>query len=219
MRNLDLVTVFGLLEPTPVPTEEDVVQKCYTLDSFTVSLKGPVATLECRCQRTAPYRLAHSDLGRIHPASGWYACPICLNELRNARTASDKIGVWFVQNRPSLTKDQHLYLPKVFQRLVDTEENVIMRPKRFVYSKFYNVELTRRDKVLSTCGDPHCVNPYHMMVAASSATKMTPDMKQDAYSWFLKNISPRVVQQLLEIKYNRSFSLRTITNLKKSLPA
>lgn len=217
MNPLDLVTVFGLLEPTPVKPLRPVVQRTYTLDSFIVHDDGDTAALNCKCCRSEPYLLASADLGRIHPALGLFACSICLNELRNARTPSDKIAVWFLQNRPSIAKDQHLYLPNTFQRLVDTEEGVIMRPRRFVYAKFFNVVLQQRDKVLNTCGDPQCVNPYHMMIAASTAAKMTPDMKKDVHSWFTNKVNPRTIQQLLEIKYNRSFSLRTITNLKKSL--
>jgi hypothetical protein len=219
MRSLDLVTVFGLLEPAPVTQSDTEVQKTYSLDSFLVEVRGHAADLSCKCLRTPPYRLATADLGRLHPASGLFACPVCLNELRNARTPSDRIAVWFAQNRPSIAKDQHLYLPKTFQRLVDTDGSVVMRPRRFVYSKFFNIELQQRDKVLNTCGDPQCINPYHMMVAASSATKMTPDMKKDVQSWLTKNVSPRVIQQMLEIKYSHSFSLKTITNLRRSLPA
>ena len=219
MRSLDLVAVFGLLEPAPIEAPDPVVQKTYTLDSFAVSIHEGVVSFECACKRSEPYLLAVADLDRIHPPSGHYACALCLNELRNARTTAERVAVWFLQNRPSIAKDQHLYLPETFKRLIDAEEGVIMRPRRFVYAKFHNVALTQRDKVLSTCGDPHCVNPYHMMLAASSATKMTPDMKKDVQTWHSNQVSPRVIQQLLEIKYSRSFSLRTITNLKKSLPA
>lgn len=217
MTDLELTAVFGLLEPTPVKPPDPAVHRTYTLDSFAVAVHAETAVLTCRCTRSEPYWLALEDLDRIHPASGLYACAICLNELRNARTPSDQIAVWFWQNRPAITKDQHLYLPQSFQRLVDTEENVIMRPRRFVYTKFFGVALTKKDKILQTCGDPQCVNPLHMMISASAAAKLTPDMKKDVQLWLLKQTHPRVIQQLLEIKYSRSLSLRTITNLRKSL--
>lgn len=219
MHSLNLVSVFGLLEPLPAKASNSVVQKIYTLDSFTVTVHEGVAALTCRCGRSDPYWLALADMERIHPASGLYACEICLNELRNARTPSDRVAVWFNQNRPFITKDQHLYLPKAFQRLVDKKESVIMRPRRFVYSKFFGSTLTQKDKILQTCGDPSCVNPLHMMICASAATKLTPDMKEDVKSWLLHNTSPQIIRQLLEIKYNRSLSLRTITNLRKSMLA
>jgi len=41
-------------------------------------------------------------------------------------------------------------------------------------------------------------------------------MKEDVYSWIRKKISNRSIQELLREKYQKSISLRTITNLKKS---
>jgi hypothetical protein len=56
-----------------------------------------------------------------------------------------------------------------------------------------------------------------MMLAASPATKVTPEMKEDVQLWLSKNIKCSLIRQMLEVKYKRSLSLRTITNLKKSL--
>jgi hypothetical protein len=217
MSPIDLISVFGLLEPRPLQNYNQTVQRSYTLDSFVVECHGGVSKLTCKCRRTEPYALATEDLSRCHPPGGLYACWLCLNELKNARTPSDRIGVWFAQNRPSITNDQHLHLPKAFTRLVNTEDNVIMRPRRFVYAKFYNVALSQRNKVLCTCGDTICVNPYHMMLAASPATKVTPEMKKDVHLWLTKNIKCSLIREMLQTKYNKSLSLRTITNLKKSL--
>jgi hypothetical protein len=216
---MNLIAVFGLLEPHPAKPPDSVVQECYTLDSFKVEVFTETVRFTCKCQRSAPYLIALSDLRKIHPSSGLYACQTCLQELKNAKTPSDKIGVWFTQNKPSITKEAHLHLPKDFCRLVDTDKNTVMRPRRFVYSKFFNVELKRSDKILSTCSDPLCVNPYHMMLAASPAAKVTPEMKKDVYKWTMNNVNPKIMKQMLEIKYNCSLSLRTITNLKKSLLA
>ena len=218
MRSIDLVAVFGLLEPRPVPEIQPLCGKLYNLDSFTVRICGEAAQLTCKCGRYDSFYLHVSDLERSHSSIGLYACPLCLNELRNARSHSDKVAVWLTQNRPTITKDQHLYLPKCFSRLVDTKSKVIMRPMRFVYTSFFNTQLSTKDKVLRTCSDSDCVNPYHLMVTASTATKLTPDMKQDVLLWLAKKIKPQTIQQLLEAKYSRSLSARTITNLRKSLP-
>jgi hypothetical protein len=97
VRSLDLVAVFSLLEPAPVDALDPIVQKTYTLDSFTVSIHGGVASFECACRRSEPYLLAVADLDRIHPPSGHYACALCLNELRNARTTAERVAVWFLR--------------------------------------------------------------------------------------------------------------------------
>lgn len=218
MRSLELAAVFGLLEPELVPRPKGQILKTYNLDSFTVEERIDGCVYTCKCLRSEPIFLSLSDSRKVRAPTGVYACPICLNELRNARTTSDRVAVWFTQNRPSLTKDQHLYLPVSLQRLVDSKEGVIMRPRRFVYAKFFNVALKQSDKVMTTCGDANCVNPYHLMIAASPATKVTPQMKEDVQLWLTKNISCRTIQELLQTKYSRSISLKTITNLKKSLP-
>jgi hypothetical protein len=217
MSSTDLISVFGLLEPRPLKNYNQESQRSYTLDSFLVECHGGTSHLTCKCLRSKPYVLATEDLSRCHPPGGIYACSLCLSELRDARTPSDRIRVWLTQNRPSIANDQHLHLPKTFTRLVDTEDKVIMRPRRFVYAKFYDIALQQRDKVLCTCGDTLCVNPYHMMLAASPATKVTPEMKEDVQLWLSKNIKCSLIRQMLEVKYKRSLSLRTITNLKKSL--
>lgn len=219
MFNPVLVSVLGLLVQTPVDPPKGMVSKSYTLDSFRVEEYGSVASLTCKCGRHEAIHVAASDLERAHPVLGVYACPICLEELRAARSPSDKVGVWFKQNRLALTPDQHIYLPCSFARLVDSTDKTIMRPRRFVYAKFYNVTLSDADKILTTCGETECVNPYHMMLAASPATKVTPEMREDVKTWVARKIRNKTIQELLKTKYNKNLSLRTITNIKKSVLA
>lgn len=215
----DLVAIFGLLEPKILKEFNEKPVKTYALGQFKVEEGLEAARFICNCGRSKPYILAVEDLGKIYPASGSFSCSVCAEENKLATSPSDKIAAWLSQNRIYITTEQHLHLPKEFQRLFDKENSKTMRPRRFIYTKFYGVTLGKQQKILCTCGDESCFNPYHMMVAASAATKVTPDMKKDVQLWFSKNVSPRVVQQMLKIKYNHSLSLKTITNLKKSLPA
>jgi hypothetical protein len=219
MRSADLAAVFGLLESDPIPKPTGATKTQYILDSLTVEEKTDGCVYTCKCQRSLPLYLSLKDSKRIRPPLGIFACSICLNELRNARGSSDQVAVWFAQNRLALTDNQHFYLPKPLQRLVDRTEGVIMRPRRFVYAKFYGVSLNKSDKILTTCGDVNCVNPYHLMIATSPATKITPQMKEDVRLWLAKSTNSKVIRELLQTKYNLSISLKTITNLKKSLLA
>ena len=219
MPNPVLVSVLGLLVQTPVDTPNGLVSKLYTLDSFRVEEYGDVSSLTCKCGRHKAIYVATSDLQRAHPVLGLYACPICLEELRAARSPSDKVAVWFRQNRLALNPNQHIYLPCSFARLVDSTDKTIMRPRRFVYAKFYNVTLSDADKILTTCGETECVNPYHMMLAASPATIVTPEMREDVKTWVARKIRNKTIQELLRTKYNKDLSLRTITNIKKSVLA
>ena len=185
------------------------------MDSYEVKDYGDISTLTCRCERTPTEIVSSEDLLRAYPVLGFYACPLCHQETREATSPSDYITIWLRQNQRRVSKEEHLYLPKAFERLVD-RDGTIMRPRRFIFSKFYNFTLSTEDKILTTCGNKKCVNPYHMMRSLSPATKITPQMKEDVYSWIRKKISNRSIQELLREKYQKSISLRTITNLKKS---
>jgi hypothetical protein len=214
-----LIALFGLLEPKILTEFNDEELEVTHLGSFYVRSGHHAVELTCNCGRSKPYVLDKHDFTKIHPASGSFACEICVDENKNATSTSDKISVWFNQNKKNISKESHLHFPGLNQRLLDKEDKKIMRPRRFVYTKFFDVTLGKHQKILCACGDESCINPYHMMVAASAAAKVTPDMKKDVQLWFSKNVSPRVVQEMLKIKYNHSVSLKTITNLKKSLPA
>lgn len=216
--NPALISVFGLLSQTSVTKPNGPISNRYSLDSFFVEERGDAATLVCKCGRSQPFHLAVVDLERAHRVQGLYACPLCLEELKQARSPSDKVAVWFRQNRPCLTPDQHIYLPCSFARLIDATEKTVMRPRRFVFAKFNNLTLSDKDKILTTCGDAECVNPHHMMLAASPATKVTPAIREDVKTWIARHISRRRIQELVETKYNRKLSLRTITNIKNSVP-
>ena len=215
--NPTLVSVFGLTVQTSV-TEETFLGPpvTYELDSYEVKDYGVVSELTCSCSRTTPQIVASEDLLRAHRVTGFYACPTCQEEDKNAHSSSDHIAVWIAQNRTRINETEHLYLPSVFKRLVD-KEGTIMRPRRFIYSKFHGVKLSTKDKILNTCSDTQCINPYHMMHSLSPATKVTPQMKEDIHAWVHKKISNRLIQSLLTTKYHKQISLRTITNLKRSV--
>jgi hypothetical protein len=218
VTNPVLVSVFGLVVQTPLTAQkpDGDPENTYKLDAYTVEDFGSYARLTCSCGRSDPEWVATEDLARSHRVSGRFACPTCIQEDRDARSPSDQVSAWLAQNRIRVNAQDHLFLPKQFQRLVD-RDGTIMRPRRFVFSKFYDIELATRDKVLPTCGCEDCVNPYHMMRTLSPATKVTPQMKEDVRLWLTKKFSNKTIQLLLEAKYNCQLSLRTITNLKKSV--
>jgi len=215
----DLIAIFGLLHSKLVSIPEDTPVETTTLDHFEIQTFTDTCTFRCKCGRTDQFALLKSDLEKIRPVAGTFACPICVEELKAARSASAKVHAWFNQNRTQLNPEAHVYLPTVVARLVDLSDSTIMRPRRFVYSKFYNVELRQKDKILNTCGDPDCLNPYHMMRAASPAAKVTPAMREDVLLWMQQRLHPRTIKELLHKKYQVTVSLRTITNIRKSVLA
>lgn len=214
---MSLIAVFGLIAVRVSPDPPDgPVLKQYDLDSFRVEEYARTATLACKCGRTKPYVLSLEDLGRIHPVQGLYACPSCLSELKSARTVAQKVSVWLRQNQSAVNARDHLRLPNNLTRLMDPESRLATRPRRFIYSSYFDLDLSSKENVVSTCSDPHCVNPLHAQIASSPATKITSRMIEDVAGWLQKNVSNRSLQELIEIKYGVSLSTRSIDKLKRS---
>jgi hypothetical protein len=212
-----LISVFGLLLPIDPGEPQGEILHTETLDHFRVDTYANAKALTCKCRRFNQICLHPDDFKKIRPVSGLFACPICLTELKTAKSDSDRIAAWFAQNRHEITQDAHLYLPSTFSRLVDSHDKILMRPRRFVFAKFYGVELSSKDKILTTCGDPECINPYHMMRAKSPAAKVTPEIRLDVLTWTQKNLPNQMIKDLIEIKHNKSLSLRTISTIKNSV--
>ena len=208
-----LTEYLGILEPEPqeLPTGEP--QETYELGNFKVGVFDTTAVLNCFCGRFDPVPVRTKDLSHAAPIRGLYACPHCIEESRGSAGRSRLIQSWIRRRKLAIKPEQHLYIPESLQRLVDGQE--VMRPRRYVYKVFFDMDLTIYDKVMCTCGDEFCVNPYHMMLSKSPARKMTPEMQEDVERWLNANISTTAILQLLKTKYQKSFSLRTIQLLKK----
>jgi hypothetical protein len=153
------------------------------------------------------------DVAHAAPIRGLMACPACVQESRTHPGRSRLIQAWFRRRKLAIKPDQHLYLPESLQRLVDEEE--IMRPRRYVYKVFFDYDLLTEDKVLCSCGDKSCLNPYHMMIGKSPARKMTPEMQEAVERWLAMGKTTKSIVELLKIKFQKSFSIRTIQLIKK----
>lgn len=216
MTDQTFLRIFGLLFPSdPGEPQGEILQTDF-LDHFRVDTYENAQALSCKCGRFNVICLHPEDFKKIRPVSGLYACPVCLDEIKTARTDSDRVAIWFRQNKATLRPEPHVHIPEAFSRLMSSSDKILMRPRRFVYSKFYDVELARKDKILTTCGDPNCVNPYHLMRAKSPAAKVTPEIKEDVLAWTQKRLSNQMIRDLLEEKHKKSLSIRTISKIRSS---
>lgn len=212
-----LFTVFGLLEPTPPKKPRGEPLKSFKLDSLRVSEYRSVLSCKCACGRSEPLLLAPDDFKKITRLNQLYACPLCIQEFKNAKTTKEKLEVWLRQNRQEIESQQHLYLPKHTKILFDTSSGTTIRTKRAVYQAFFDVPLAPDHFVLSKCNDEFCINPYHLMAARSPASKITPEMKQDVIVWSSTlGWSTLKIQHQIEQKYGRSVSKRSISSIKRS---
>jgi hypothetical protein len=208
-----LTRYLGILEPTLVELPEGATEERRELGNFEVAVCGETAVLHCYCGRLDPLPVSLQDLDHASPVQGLLACPACVEESLNAKSRTQMVESWIRRRRNAIDPNQHLYLPEKLQRLA--AEGKIMRPKRYVYQVFFNIELKSDDHVLSTCNDKSCLNPYHLIIGKSPARKMSPSMKEDVLQWLAKNVSTQTIITLLKTKYGKVFSERTIQLLKK----
>lgn len=212
-----LFTVFGLLEPTPPKKPRGEPLKTFKLDSLHVSEYRQVLSCRCACSRSEPILLAPQDFKKITRLNQLYACPLCIQEFKDAKTTKEKLEVWLRQNKPEIESKRHLYLPKHTKILFDTSSGTTIRTKRAVYQAFFEAPLAPDHFVLSKCNDEFCINPYHLMVARSPAGKITPEMKHDVILWSSTlGWSVLQIQNQIKLKYGRSVSKRSISSIRRS---
>jgi len=208
-----LTQYLGILEPVLSEPPGGIPDETRELGNFELAVYGQTGVLRCQCGRQDPIALRMRDVAHAAPIRGMMACATCIAESRTNPGRSKLIQAWFRRRKLAINPDEHLYLPESLHRLVDDEE--IMRPRRYIYKVFFNCDLTTEDKVLCSCGDQSCLNPYHMMIGKSPARKMTPEMLEAVQAWLKNGKTTKSVVELLKIKFQKSFSIRTIQSLKK----
>ena len=215
-----LPAIFGLLdtEPELSPDLNNLNFETGTsLDSFKYVKTTTHIALKCTCGRQEePYLIKNSLFDRIFPTQGRFACEVCLTEQREAKTIKDHLKLVLNQNRIKIEDNAHLVLDFPSDKVYDPVKKQMVRIKRVIYELYYNVELRTDQKILVTCGNKNCVCPKHLLAATSPAVKVTPEMKSDIQTWVHSKMSNNAIQKLISQKYQRSISLRTIINVKKS---
>ena len=218
-----LPAIFGLLDPKPdtySPLHDFDFENGLDLGSFKYVIAENHVALKCQCGRHhEPYLIKRSLFDKIHPTQGRFACFECLSEQRNAKTIKDHLKMILTQNKLKIEEDTHIVLDFHSDKVYDPIKNQMVRVKRVVYELYYDVKLKTSDKVLVTCGNKNCVSPRHLLVASSPAVKVTPEIKSDIHAWALSKMTNNMIRTLVAEKYQRSISLRTIINVKKSLAA
>ena len=211
-----LLLMFGLLDADPVALPDDPPERSERLDYLRIDHHGDRVVASCQCRRTAPVALLRSDFDRRCKLASSFACPLCTAELKagSRASSSDPFEAWFNQNKYVLDPNEHLYASALPQRMVDATDGTLMRPRRFIYSRFYGVDLATKDKVLMKCGDANCLNPHHMHIAGSPAKKTNLEIHQAMLKWSKRKMTNQTIQELLEMKFNQSFSGRTISKLR-----
>jgi len=216
MCNSVLLLMFGLLDAEQVSIPDDPPDSTEQLDYLSIEHHGETVVAACQCRRTPPVALLAKDFERRCQLASSFACPVCTAELKNAASssASDRFQAWMLQHKYVIDPGEHLYASVLPKRLVDSTDGTLMRPRRFIYARFFGVDLETKDKVLMKCGDANCLNPYHMHLATSPAKKVSFDMHLDVLRWAKRKMTNRAIQELIEMRHGQSISVRTISALR-----
>ena len=209
-----LTLCLGILDPVPVKIPDLPPNEIYNWGNFKVRAWETAATLTCLCGRAEKITVSIEDLKKASPVHGLSACSVCIKEYKQCKSRTQHVEAWIRRNRFGLDKNQHLYLPESLTRFVS--DGQIMRPRRCVYQVHYGVDFAADDHLLFTCGDPACLNPYHMMIGKSPAKKITPQMQDDIDEWLNLGIRTKTIVELLHKRYQKKISLRTIQLIQKS---
>jgi hypothetical protein len=211
-----VLLTFGLLDAVAQDVPQGAPDTSEQLDYLRIDHHGGVVVATCQCRRTPPLALLRKDFDRRCKLASHYACPVCVAELKGSLTASsaDRFNFWLSQHRYVIDPVEHLYASVLPSRMTDQLDGTQMRPRRFIYSRFYGVELSSKDNVMMTCGDANCLNPHHMHVTTSPAQRVTLQMHKDIAEWAKRKLTNRTIQELLEIRHGQSVSIRTISSLK-----
>lgn len=216
MCNSVLLLMFGLLDAEPLPLPEDPPERTEQLDYLRIDRHGASVVATCQCRRTPPVALLAKDFERRCRLASSFACPVCTAELKSAATssASDRFQAWMLQHKYVIDPVEHLYASVLPKRLVDSTDGTLMRPRRFIYARFFGVDLETKDKVLMKCGDATCLNPHHMHLATSPAKKVSSDMHLDVLRWAKRKMTNKAIQELIEMTHGQNISVRTISALR-----
>lgn len=214
-----LSSVFGLLDTTrdvSVPVLDKNFEFSNNLDLFRYGKTENYVVLVCRCGRQKePYFIKHSLFGCIYPVQGSFACEFCLNDKRNAKTIKDYIQLALIQNAETIERGHHLLLDFKSDKIYDPFKKQMVRVRRIIYELYYKVSLESNKNVITACTNKNCLNPLHLLAAQSPAVKVTPEIKTDIHAWAAEKMPNKSIQELIQIKYQKTISLRTIINVKK----
>lgn len=214
-----LSSVFGLLEAekdVPVPVLDKNFEFSENLDLFRYGITKNYVALVCRCGRQKePYYIKRSLFECIYPVQGSFACESCLSDKRNAKTIKDYIKLALIQNAETIEKGHHLLLDFKSDKVYDPFKKQMVRVRRIIYELYYNVSLESNRNVITACTNKNCLNPLHLLAAQSPAVKVTPDIQNDIHAWAADKMPNKSIQELVQIKYQKTISLRTIINVKK----
>ncbi len=186
--------------------------------NFRIRRYGSIAEVRCFCGRTKPIRLSTQDLTKLVLLGQYKACQVCDEEAQKATTQTERLLAGLNRIRLKLDVGEHLYLDKelVRCRISGGKDH---RPRRMIFSQYFGTKLNSNDKIIQSCDDANCYNPYHMRVVKSTAKKLTPEA-ESLIRYLVREGKPtKVIVDVVELKTKVKVTPRYVQVLRKSVGA
>ncbi len=196
--------------PEGRPTEETQA------GNFRIRRYENIAEVRCFCGRTKPIRLGTQDLTKLVLLGQHKACQVCDEEAQKASTQTERLLAGLNRIRLKLDIGEHMYLDKELVRC-RISGGKDQRPRRMVFSQYFGLELNCSDKIIQSCDDANCYNPYHMRIVKSTAKKLTPEAESLIRYLVCEGKPAKIIVDAVELHTKVKVTTRYVQILRKSM--
>ena len=208
-RDVRAAQLFRLLSPPPPPQPSGVPNDTEVGGNWKVEHYDEAVRWTCLCRRSEPFLMRPKDVPKVKLPLGVAACEVCRAELSSANSRWKRIDAWLERCRFTLEEGRCLErddTPKPNPRLL-----------RRVYERFWKKSVGSADCVKSVCSNPNCINPYHLCLVKTPASRLTKESEEFLKQILLAGATTDTALQLLREKHSSELSRRSIQRIRKDL--
>jgi len=209
LRDVRAAQLFHLLSPPLPPQPVGVPKNTEVVGNWKVEHYDEAVSWTCLCRRSEPFLMHPKDVPKVKLPLGVAACEVCRAELCLANSRWKRIDAWLERCRYTLEKDRCLErddMPKPNPRLL-----------RRVYERFWKKSVASTDCVKSVCSNQNCINPYHLCLVKTPASRLTKESEAFLKQILLAGATTDTALQLLRENHSTELSKRSIQRIRKDL--
>jgi len=209
LRDVRAAQLFRLLSPPLPPQPSGAPNNTEVVGNWKVEHFDEAVIWTCLCRRSEPFLMRSKDVSNVTLPLGVAACEVCRAELTSANSRWKRIDAWLERSRFTLEEGRCLErddMPKPNPRLL-----------RRVYERFWKKSVGPTDCVKSVCSNPNCINPYHLCLVKTPASRLTKESEEFLRQILLAGATTDTALQLLREKHYTELSKRSIQRIRKDL--
>ena len=215
------MALLGLLEP-PIPDEPSGAPHTVNrVGNWDVSHFSDAVKWQCRCDRSPPILLRPQDSERVLlPYDGVHACEVCRDQIKSARTKSQRFAAWIEQHRAVLDPSACLEFPFKTEAPSTPTRQRYSRTRKFIFEQFWKKTVGPDHYVHLRCKNELCINPYHLCLTKlpnPTFAKLSPKGRRLIQILDQRGLSTTAIRVLLREKLSIELSERSIARIRRDL--